>query len=275
MMMAAAEEAVPGRAGAMEGREYVSLGERIATEDGFLRGHGTLVVDGRLVAAVCGFVLRVNKLVSVVPVSARYEGSVGDVVVGRVTAVADKRWRVDVNSRQDAVLHLSAIHLADGVQRRRTEADSLAMRAYFEESDIISAEVQSVHDGAMNIHARSIKYGRLGTGSFVSVPAVLVRRQKQHFHTLPCGVDVIFGNNGYIWIAGKKDDDDTPEVRRHMSRVRNSVLALSRAFVPVYAATVMDVYEESLKLGLSAAAMLDPDLLYRLTQPAARREEAG
>ena len=33
------------------------------------------------------------------------------------------------------------------------------------------------------------------------VPPILVRRLKSHFLTLPCGVDLILGLNGYIWIS--------------------------------------------------------------------------
>lgn len=33
------------------------------------------------------------------------------------------------------------------------------------------------------------------------VPPVLVRRLKSHFLELPCGVDVILGLNGYIWVS--------------------------------------------------------------------------
>lgn len=40
-----------------------------------------------LVAAVPGVVERVNKLVSVRPLRARYAGDIGDVVVGRITEV--------------------------------------------------------------------------------------------------------------------------------------------------------------------------------------------
>ena len=75
------------------------------------RGHGTRLVQGQLVATVSGFVERVNKLVSVRPLNARYSGEVGDVVVGRIVEVGDKRWRVDIGARQDAVLHLSSIIL--------------------------------------------------------------------------------------------------------------------------------------------------------------------
>lgn len=33
------------------------------------------------------------------------------------------------------------------------------------------------------------------------VPPILVRRLKSHFITLPCGVDLILGLNGYIWVS--------------------------------------------------------------------------
>jgi exosome complex component RRP4 len=91
-------------------------------------------VEGEhLLASVSGVVERVNKLVSVRPLRSRYTGEVGDVVVGRIvevntfptffffsqcSQVGQKRWRVDVNAKQDAVLLLSAINLPGGVQVR-------------------------------------------------------------------------------------------------------------------------------------------------------------
>lgn len=36
------------------------------------RGHGTQLVDGKLLATVCGVIERVNKLVSVRPLRARF-----------------------------------------------------------------------------------------------------------------------------------------------------------------------------------------------------------
>lgn len=35
----------------------------------------------------------------------------------------------------------------------------------------------------------------------VTIPPILVRRLKSHFITLPCGVDLILGLNGYIWVS--------------------------------------------------------------------------
>jgi len=94
------------------------------------------------------------------------------------------------------------------------------MRGFFEEGDLLVAEVQAFFsDGAMSLHTRSLKYGKvnrnywpclieltnilmiqLRNGQMVIVPPILVRRLKSHFLTLPCGVDLILGLNGYIWV---------------------------------------------------------------------------
>jgi hypothetical protein len=42
---------------------------------------------------------------------------------------------------------------------------------------------------------------KLRNGQLVTIPPVLVRRLKSHFITLPCGVDLILGLNGYIWVS--------------------------------------------------------------------------
>jgi exosome complex RNA-binding protein Rrp4 len=55
-----------------------------------------MVVLFVLVATVSGRVLRVNKLLGVVPFRARYKGDVGDVVIGRVAEVQQKRWKLEV-----------------------------------------------------------------------------------------------------------------------------------------------------------------------------------
>lgn len=45
----------------------------------------------------------------------RYAGEVGDVVVGRIVEVQQKRWKVDTFSRLESVLLLSSINLPGGV----------------------------------------------------------------------------------------------------------------------------------------------------------------
>ena len=45
-------------------------------------------------------------------------GEVGDVVVGRICEVGQKRWKVDAGSCLDCQLQLSSVHLPGGVLRR-------------------------------------------------------------------------------------------------------------------------------------------------------------
>eukprot|EP00946_MAST-07B_sp_MAST-7B-sp1_P001141 g1141.t1 len=189
-------------------------GEVIAADSSkFLRGHGTFIDgQGRLVASIAGIVERVNKLISVRPPQARYSGEVGDVVVGRVVEVLQKRWLVDIGGYQSSVLLLTSVNLPSGQQRRRTSEDQLQMRELYAEGDVISAEIQSFfRDGAASIHARNLKYGKLSNGQLVVVKPALIPRLKQHFVELPqLGLEVILGKNGHIWItaAYEKNEGD-------------------------------------------------------------------
>ena len=47
-------------------------------------------------------------------------------------------------------------------KRRKLESDELQMRGFFEEGDLLVAEVQAFFsDGAMSLHTRSLKYGKV------------------------------------------------------------------------------------------------------------------
>lgn len=194
---------------------YVTVSDIIPMngEDDVLKGHGTLKMDGHIGATVCGVLERVNKLVYVRSLRGRYKPEVGDIIVGRVVEVAQKRWRLDINSSQDALLMLSSMNLPDGIQRRRTAVDELNMRSFFEENDVVCAEVRGFQrDGSLHLQARSEKYGKLERGQLLKVSPYLVKKRKQHFHHLDqYGIDLILGCNGFIWIGEHVDvKADTP-----------------------------------------------------------------
>lgn len=63
--------------------QLVTPGDIITRDTGFMRGHGSYMNDDVLYASVAGLVDRVNKLISVTPLKTRYNGEIGDVVVGR------------------------------------------------------------------------------------------------------------------------------------------------------------------------------------------------
>ena len=77
------------------------------------------------------------------------------------------------------------------------------MRQYLKEGDLVSAEVQNIFgDGALSLHTRSMKYGKLSQGFLLKVNPSLIRRQKNHFHN-----NMIVGNNGYVWICPTLQED--------------------------------------------------------------------
>lgn len=116
-----------------------------------------------MVATVCGTVERLNKLITVIPHRSRYNPEIGDVVIGRVVEVrvrsgpciqsrtqclmqpfnhcqqvSGRRWRIDLQARQEANLLLSAVNLPGDTQRRRTAEDELNMRSVMQEGDLVS-----------------------------------------------------------------------------------------------------------------------------------------
>ena len=123
----------------------------------------------RLIALVAGTVERVNKLISVIPLSPSiYTGQVGDLVVGRIVGVGGSRWKVSLTcsapsssgsngSMKEGQLPLSGVNLPRGVQRIRTSEDVLAMRNLFKEGDLLTCEVQQVQkDGTLEFEVWQI-----------------------------------------------------------------------------------------------------------------------
>jgi len=204
---------------------------------------------------------------------------------------------IDIGAQLHASLVLSAIHLPGGVHRRRTEEDALEMRSFFKEGDLISAEIQSLkNDGGVQLQTRNLKYGKLINGIFVKVNNCLIKRTNKHFISLDkhIGIDIILGNNGFIWITNTKTKDEmnkimnfakqykdfTPflsnisaQIRMNMCRIRNCLMILNKHFIQISYKTVMSVYTFSVKNDIKVKDMLNgtkleciQDALYTVQQ---------
>ncbi|PHT38567.1 hypothetical protein CQW23_22140 [Capsicum baccatum] len=272
-------------------------------EDAALKGHGTLDMGRNVIATVCGVVERVNKLVYVRSLRARYKPEIGDIIVGRVIEVAPKRWRLEINFSQDAVLMLSSMNLPDGIQRRRTAIDELNMRTIFVENDVICAEVRGFqNDGSLHLQARSQKYGKLENGKLLKIPPYLVKRRKQHFHHLDqYGVDLIFGCNGFIWVGehvdvkdamvedqvNKSDPQNTDsaflqgsseeptstslEIRRYICRIANAITVFAALGFMVNLEAVTETVTLSLSLNLGVHEMLEAEFHVQVAEQEVER----
>lgn len=191
----------------------ITPGQTVTDDPQWMRGHGTFTEgDESLLirSTLAGTLQKTNKLLSIVPLRARYTPEIGDLVIGRIVEVQGRRWKVDVAAPLLANLPLSSINLPGGILRKRTSVDELNIRSYFSEGELLVAEVQQLfQDGSASLHTRSLKYGKLRNGYFLSVSGMgggsgVVRAKRQIF-TLPTArggeVDVILGVNGYIWIS--------------------------------------------------------------------------
>lgn len=189
-----------------EGQEFkksiVTPGELVTDDPVWMKGHGTYFLEDKTYSAVAGNISRVNRLLSVIPLRGKYQAETGDHVVGRITEVGSKRWKVDIGCKQDAVLMLGSVNLPGGVLRRKSESDELQMRNFLKEGDLLNAEVQTIfNNGIASLHTRSLKYGKLRNGIFLKVPPSLIIKSKNHSYNLPGNVSIILGINGYIWLS--------------------------------------------------------------------------
>lgn len=183
----------------------VTPGELITSDPVWMKGHGTYFINDKTYSSVVGNISRVNRLLSVNAIRGKYAPETGDHVVGRITEVANKRWKVDIGTKQDAILMLGSVNLPGGILRRKSESDELQMRSFLKEGDLLNCEVQTIfNNGIASLHTRSLKYGKLRNGIFLRIPSSLVVKSKNHSYDLPGNVSVILGVNGYIWLYKTK-----------------------------------------------------------------------
>ncbi|KRY90720.1 Exosome complex component RRP4 [Trichinella pseudospiralis] len=226
----------------------------------YLRGHGTYFNENEeLLVTTVGIAKKTNKFICIETVRSRYSGSVGDYVIGRVVEVLQKRWKVDVNARLNAILLLSSVNLPGGELRRKSEEDEQWMRENLVEGDLISAEVMSVFaDGSLSLQLRDI-HRKLNQGVLVSVPSFLIKKRKVHLHHFPCKITVSFGINGNIWIAPSDEEEKdcssgfldtiqslTYDMHDNIARFRNCCCLLAENKVMLFEKSLWLAYEQSL-----------------------------
>ena len=280
--------------------KYVLPGDCITMDGSFMRGHGTYhdefiennsddddkfnlnqnsfnsisttsKIERKLISSLAGIVEPINRLLSVRPLRTRYNGAIGDVVVGRIVEVQQKRWKVETNSRLSSILLLSSVNLPGGELRRKTAEDELLMRDYLSEGDLICAEVQTTYeDGALGLYTRSLKYGKLGQGVMLYISPSMIAKRKIHCHNLPCGVYLILGNNGWIFLSTNESSSnnsggfvlDKSEIsfqdRERIARVRNCILALSDNKIVLDYSSIVASYEISEKLEIDYCQLTLP-----------------
>lgn len=277
-----------------ESEGLVTPGELITEDTAWMRGHGTYSQGDKTFSSVAGTILRVNKLLSVKPLRGKYQPVIGDHVIGRITEVGNKRWKVDIGASQDAVLLLGSVNLPGGVLRRKSESDELQMRQFLKEGDLLNAEVQGLFsDGGCSLHTRSLRYGKLRNGMLLQVPSSSIIRLRTQVYRLPGDVDMILGINGYIWLSksmlqetanvsitrleeeagleiySDKNDHISSSVRSSIARYANCIKALAYKEVGINEARLIAAYEASL-IYESPGELIENDVMAMLAEEALR-----
>lgn len=113
-------------------------------------------------------------------------------------------------------------------------------------------------DGAVGIHTRNLKYGKLVTGSLITVQSALIRRMRSHFLTMSWGVEVILGMNGYIWVGKPRKaiseldldaiyssrlEEVSLALREAIVRTCSAILFLDRAFEAIDEESITKMYK--------------------------------
>ena len=100
-------------------------------------------------------------------------------------------------------------------------------------------------DGHLNLHTRSLKYGKLGPGVLIIVSPSLIRRRKQHIHNLPCGVTAILATNGFVYFCPLVEEDISivkevdSATRENICRLRQVTLSLAKHRVSLYDSSLL------------------------------------
>lgn len=274
----------------------VTPGELVTLDPIWMKGHGTYFLEDNTYSSVAGNISRVNRLLSVIPLRGRYQAETGDHIVGRITEVGNKRWKVDIGCKQDATLMLGSVNLPGGILRRKSESDELQMRSFLKEGDLLNAEVQTIfNNGIASLHTRSLKYGKLRNGIFLRVPSSLIIKSKNHSYDLPGNVSVILGVNGYIWLyktnvqktakegeknlaitrleeessweiySDKNTGNISNSIRSNITRYNNVIKALSACELGITEARIVMGYEASMAYS-NVGSLIDKDAMESICQ---------
>lgn len=277
----------------------VTPGELVTLDPIWMKGHGTYFLDANTYSSVAGNVSRVNRLLSVIPLRGRYQAETGDHIVGRITEVGNKRWKVDIGCKQDATLMLGSVNLPGGILRRKSESDELQMRTFLKEGDLLNAEVQTIfNNGIASLHTRSLKYGKLRNGFFLKVPSSLIIKSKNHSYDLPGNVSIILGVNGYIWLyktnvnttkekevitrleeessweiySDKNSSNISTSIRSNITRYNNVIKALSACELGITEARIIMGYEASMAYS-NSGSLIDKDAMESICQDVINNEK--
>jgi len=189
-------------------RELVVPGTLLA-QGPFKAGRGTFREGNRIYSTVVGLVEVRGDLIRVIPLEGPYMPEVGDNVLGKIVDVRFSNWAVDIGAPYEASLRVQ------DATEERIDLARTDLRKIFDIGDIIYAKVKTYNEvNQIDLTTRGMPFrgGPLRGGQLVvitpsKVPRVIGKGGSMiNMIKKLTGTRIIVGQNGWVWVSGKKPE---------------------------------------------------------------------
>jgi len=186
-------------------RKIIVPGETIIIGDEFLPGNGTRREGKDIVASRYGLVDISERLVRVIPLSGTYIPRRGNTIIGRVIDINFSGWMIDFNGPQNGFITLSEF---PGYVNKEEMRDRLDF------GDMVVAKIFGSGGKSVDLTLKMRGLGKLDDGMIINVnpnkvPRVIGKEGSMVSQIKELtGCEVVVGQNGLVWIKGKKIDDE-------------------------------------------------------------------
>lgn len=167
-------------------------------------GYGTYIKDGNVYSALCGLVVRKQKI-SIIPFSGPYIPLENNMVISYLTTSTPSNWIFDIGAPNEAYLHATEFPF-------RVPAEK--MSHHFSEGDVAILKVKEVKsDGTVELTFKddpALK--KLTTGNIVEISpwkvSRVIGRAGSMISMLESKTDcnIFVGHNGRVWIDGSAEN---------------------------------------------------------------------
>ncbi len=192
----------------VKNHEIVIPGDLLA-EGNFKYGEGVIRKGNVYYSTLVGLFQDKGEFIQVKSLKGKYIPRPGDLVIGKIVEVGLTNWIVDVGAPYSAVL------LANNATEKRFDPVKDDTRKIFDIGDIILTKIASfdrTRDPSILTNERGL--GKLRGGRVIEIEAAHIPRVIGKKGTMINMVkrltrtQIITGQNGRIWIQGKKPEDE-------------------------------------------------------------------
>ncbi len=186
-------------------RKIVIPGEVMFEGEDYLPGEGTEKRGDKIVAIKYGLAEEANKLVKVISLSGVYQPRRGNVVIGKVENLTFYGWQIDIDSAEGAFLPLQEV---PGFVSKEGLAEVMDI------GDMVAAKIIGVNGRGVDLTIKLRGLGRIDEGLIIKINSNKVPRvigKEGSMISLikeESGCNITVGQNGLIWIQGKKIEEE-------------------------------------------------------------------